>query len=204
MTTYAYLRISMGKQDEAGQRSTVERLAALRGFKVDEWVIETESRGKKWQARALGALFERMQQGDILLIPEVSRIGASIGGILSLMEIAVERGLSVHCAEPDIILDNSLQASVLAFAFGLASRIERQLIQHRTKAALRARQEAGVKLGRPFGASGRSKLDQHLETIKALVAAGTADAAIGRFLHCSRHTVKAFRIANKIGAYSHD
>lgn len=198
MSVFAYLRISMGKQDEAGQRSTVRKLAAARGFTIDEWVIETESRGKQWQRRALGELFERMQPGDVLLLPEVSRIGASIGGILSMMETAVERGLSIHCAEPEITLDNSLQASVLAFAFGLASRIERQLIQHRTREALRARREAGVTLGRPRGSSGRSKLDGHDEQIRALVAAGTPDTAIGRMLKCSRHTVKAYRVQHNI------
>ena len=61
----------------------------------------------------------------------------------------------------------------MAMAFSIVSEIERDLISKRTKQALRARKNAGVKLGRPKGA-GRSKLDEFKEEIVALLKNGSS------------------------------
>jgi DNA invertase Pin-like site-specific DNA recombinase len=57
--------------------------------------------------------------------------------------------------------------------FSIASEIERDLISKRTKEALRARKNAGVKLGRPKGV-GKSKLDAFKEEIVALLRNGSS------------------------------
>ena len=58
-------------------------------------------------------------------------------------------------------------------AFSIVSEIERDLISKRTKEALRARKNAGVKLGRPKGV-GKSKLDEFKEEIVALLRNGSS------------------------------
>ena len=59
----------------------------------------------------------------------------------------------------------------------IASEIERDLISKRTKEALRARKNAGVKLGRPKGV-GKSKLDEFKEEIVALLRNGSTKAFV--------------------------
>ena len=59
----------------------------------------------------------------------------------------------------------------MAMVFSIASEIGRDLISKRTKEALRVRNVAGVKLGRPKGA-GKSKLDEFKEEIVALLRMG--------------------------------
>jgi DNA invertase Pin-like site-specific DNA recombinase len=61
----------------------------------------------------------------------------------------------------------------MVMVFSIASEIERVLISKRTKEALRARKNAGVKLGRPKGA-GKSKLDEYKEEIVALLRNGSS------------------------------
>jgi DNA invertase Pin-like site-specific DNA recombinase len=61
----------------------------------------------------------------------------------------------------------------MAMVFSIASEIERDLISKRTKEALRARKNAGVKLGRPKGV-GKSKLDVFKEEIVALLRNGSS------------------------------
>lgn len=189
MKIYAYLRISTGKQDEAGQRHKVEMLAQRAGLTVDEWTVETESRGVKWQDRQLAQVLAKMERGDWLYISEVSRIGASIGGIFSLMEKCVEAGISLRCADPEMTLDDSPGAAALAFAFGLASRIERYLIKSRTRSALAALKESGVQLGRPKGKAKIRRLDQFREAIWSMKHNKISDAAIGRTFNAHRITV---------------
>jgi len=198
MKIHGYIRISTGKQDEASQRYKIETLAARDGVQVEEWTIETESRGVKWQERELAKLLGRMVSGDWLYIAEVSRVGASIGGIFSFMEMGVENHISIRCADPEMTLDDSLSASVLAFAFGLASRIERHLIKSRTRAALQALKESGVKLGRPAGQAKTRRLDQFKDAIWSMKRNKVSDAAIGRTFEAHRITVGAWLKLNPL------
>ena len=61
--------------------------------------------------------------------------------------------------------------------FSRVSEIEHDLISKRTKEALQAKKDAGIKLGRPPG-PGKSKLDQYLPEIKALLATGSTQRYI--------------------------
>lgn len=198
MTIHAYIRISMGKQDESSQRHKITTLALRDGVQVDQWTIETESRGVQWQKRELGGLLGRMVSGDWLYIAEVSRVGASIGGIFAFMEQSVERGINIKCADPEMVLDDSLSSSVLTFTFGLASRVERHLIKSRTKAALDALRANGVKLGRPVGKAKSNYLDQYREAIWSMKRNKVSDAAIGRTFGKHRITVGAWLRSNPL------
>ena len=84
---------------------------------------------------------------------------------------------SCHAESGNWRLDGSLQSKIMAMAFSIAAEIERDLISARTKEALRARKEAGVKLGRPKG-PGKSKLDPYRPEIEALLANGSTQKFI--------------------------
>ena len=66
----------------------------------------------------------------------------------------------------------------------MIAEIERDLISERTKKGLRARKEAGVKLGRPKG-PGKSKLDPHKEEIIALLTNISTKTFIAKRYGCS-------------------
>jgi DNA invertase Pin-like site-specific DNA recombinase len=67
------------------------------------------------------------------------------------------------------------------------SEIERNLISPRTKEALKARKEAGVKLGRPKG-PGKSKLDPFKEEIQTLLKTGSRQNYIAKKYGCTPAT----------------
>jgi DNA invertase Pin-like site-specific DNA recombinase len=66
---------------------------------------------------------------------------------------------------------------IIAMAFAMAAKIERDLILQRTREALRAKKTAGLKLGRACG-PGKSKLDPYQPEIAALLANGSTQRFI--------------------------
>lgn len=75
--------------------------------------------------------------------------------------------------------------------FSMVSEIERDLISKRTRESLRARKQAGIKLGRPKG-PGKSKLDPHRLEIEALLKNGSTQKFIA-----SRYKVTEATLSNR-------
>ena len=71
------------------------------------------------------------------------------------MQTCLTKNCQVITIKETYHLGNDLQSQVLAFAFGLAAQIERDLISQRTKCSLASKKEQGIKLGRPLGATAR-------------------------------------------------
>ncbi len=82
------------------------------------------------------------------------------------------------------VLDDNIQAKVLAFAFGLVAEIERDLISQRTREALAARRASGLPVGRHLGSVNRAhKLDGLGDCIDAMLRAGySRRKTVGRYL----------------------
>ncbi len=97
--------------------------------------------------------------------------------IMEILSIISEKKLSLYSVKGDWHLNASLQSKIVAMVFAMASEIERELISSRTKEALRAKKEQGVKLGRPKG-TGKSKLDKFKPEIEALLLNGSTQTFI--------------------------
>ena len=85
--------------------------------------------------------------------------------------MASQKRLNIFAVKGNWQLDQTIQSKIIAMAFSMAAEIERDLISARTKEALAARKEAGIKLGRPRG-KGKSKLDQYRVEIEAMLKNG--------------------------------
>ena len=86
-----------------------------------------------------------------------------------------------------------MQSQVLAFAFGLASQIERDLISQRTKCSLASKKEQGIKLGRPVGAESKKlKLAKNLKRIQDLLAKGVSKNQISKIMNVQYMTLTRF------------
>lgn len=110
-----------------------------------------------------------MQKGDVLIVPELSRIARSITQIFEVIEIVKEKGIVLYSLKENFCSsDKSITSTVATTIFALVAQIERDLISLRTKEALIAKKAQGIKLGRPKG-KGKSKLDEHKEDISKLI-----------------------------------
>jgi len=149
---YGYLRVSSDEQDVNSQKQGVVKFAEAREWQIDEYITdEGVSGGKDPDKRNLGPLLKKLQQDDIVIAAEISRLGRDLYMVMDILHFCMKTGCKIYTVKDNFALDDNIQSKVLAFAFGLAAEIERQMIRQRTKEGLKLRMKLGVLLGRPVG-----------------------------------------------------
>lgn len=190
---YAYIRVSTDKQTTENQRYEINKYCSTNNLRVDKWVEETISATKDIKKRKLGSIIKHLNAGDILLASELSRFGRKLLEVMAILNHCVNTGVNVWTIKDNFKLDTGIQSKVLAFAFGLAAEIERNLISQRTKEALEAKKAAGVILGRPKGRlSTKLKLTDRKQQVLSLLTAGVSQRSIAKKLRVNRGTVARF------------
>ena len=177
--TIGYLRVSTSDQDLDKNRADILALANEKKLGNVDWVEEKVSGVKDWRKRRLGEVFGTLKKGDAVIVSELSRLGRSTLQILEIMKEAKEKGVAVHAVKGAWSLNGSMESKIVLTMLAMISEIERDLISERTKEGLRARKEAGVKLGRPKG-PGKSKLDAHRDEIIALLNNGSTKTFVAK------------------------
>jgi DNA invertase Pin-like site-specific DNA recombinase len=107
-----------------------------------------------------------MRKGDMLVCTELSRLGRNMMMVMSILNYCSEKGIQIRSIKDNFELSETLHSKIIAFAFSLASEIERNLISQRTREALAAKKAEGKKLGRPCGKTKqRIRFEEMLEDI---------------------------------------
>lgn len=152
--------------------------------------METISGTKDFEKRKLGKVLKRLKQNDILICSEVSRLGRNLLQIMTILNICMEKR---HSSLDNYHLGTDIQSKVLAFAFGLAAEIERNLISQRTKEALNRIKASGRKLGREFGSRNKKHvLDGKEKEILLLINKEIPKTKIVKLMGCSIFTIYEF------------
>ena len=195
MSIYGYIRVSSNKQTVEHQRYEIKQFAKNNHLVVDKWVDETISSRKPLHKRKLGQLLEELQTGDILIACEISRLGRSLLEVMHILETCLNKNCQVRTIKENYHLGNDIQSKVMAFAFGLAAEIERQLISQRTKSSLANIRASGKKLGRPTKAESKKlKLAKNTRRIQKLLQKGLSKSQIARILSVNRSTLRRFLV----------
>ena len=138
-----------------------------------EFLEEKVSGVKSWKKRKLYHLVQSMESGDVLIVPELSRLGRSLVEVLEVLNILKDKDVAVYSVKESFQLNgDDMQSKVMRTMLGLFAEIERDLISARTKEGLAAAKAKGRQLGRPKG-PGKSKLDKHRPEIEALLKNGS-------------------------------
>ena len=88
---YAYLRVSTEKQTLENQRFEVCNWANDRQITIDEFIEEVMSGGISIGHRKLGSLSAKLKESDILIVPELSRLGRSLLNVMSFLNSCIEK-----------------------------------------------------------------------------------------------------------------
>lgn len=189
MTNFAYLRVSTDHQDVNNQKLSVLDYCNARGISSLTFIEDTVSGKSSWREREIGNILEKAKKGDLIVASEISRLGRSALQVLEIMEMAAQKGVAVHIAKNNMVLDGSMQSTITATILGLAAQIEREFISARTKEALAKRKSDGAKLGRPKGESDLLKLDAFRDEITNYLKKGINKRAIAKLIECSPSTL---------------
>ena len=169
MSTFAYLRVSTFEQNTDKNKLDILKFANDKKLGNVEFVEEQISGRSNFKDRKLGKLLNIMKKGDILIVPELSRLARSVSQILEVIDITKQKEIKLYAIKENFSNDEqSITATVTSTIFALVAQIESDLISLRTKEALQAKKATGTKLGRPKG-RGKSKLDKDREEILKLI-----------------------------------
>ena len=176
---YAYVRVSTNRQDFNNQKLEIHEYARKNNFIINEFIEIEHSSRKSIKERKIDLLLEKLNQDDLLIVTEISRLGRSVGQVIQIINSLIKNEIRFIAIKEAIKVNKKMdiQTKTMVTMFGLFAEIERDLISERTKQGLIAAKEKGKILGRPKG-RGKSKLDKFKPEIIALLKNGSSKTFI--------------------------
>ena len=177
MDRIGYARVSANEQDTAAQ---IEALRAAGCTRVFE---ETVS-GKGGMTRpVLDEALAVLEQGDILTVWKLNRLGRSARSLLEVLEKLQWRGIAFESLTEGLETRSAGGKMVFAIMAAMA-KFERDLISERTRTGLGRAKATGSTQGRPQGLTESQKA-----TIAELHAGGASARRLARDFRVSSATV---------------
>jgi DNA invertase Pin-like site-specific DNA recombinase len=190
---YGYLRVSSDEQDVNSQKQGVEKFAEQKGWEIEQYITdEGVSGGKDPVKRNLGPMLKKLKKDDIVIAAEISRLGRDLYMVMDILHFCMKTGCKIYTVKDNFALDDNIQSKVLAFAFGLAAEIERQMIRQRTREGLALRRKLGVLLGKsPLGrkSDNKYKCEPYEEEILKAIEWGAPIISIAKKIGVSKNAV---------------
>jgi len=185
--TFAYVRVSTFEQET--QNQIIEIQAA--GFRVEPHRIITEAiSGSRAIAQRPGfsRLMEKMEQGDVLIVTKLDRLGRDAIDVSSTVAQLEALGIRVHCLALGGVDLTSSAGKLTMGVINAVAQFERDLLIERTQAGLARAKSEGKILGRPPALSGAQQ-----ELVRQRLAKGESVSAIARDIKTSRQTIMRAR-----------
>ncbi|WNE40218.1 MAG: hypothetical protein GBAus27B_000285 [Mycoplasmataceae bacterium] len=169
-----YLRVSTEQQNLSNQKLAILDYAHKHNIKISKFEESIISSSRTLAERKILDIFHYLQNGDSLIISELSRLGRSTMEVLSLVNQFIEKGITLIIIKENLTLNkhnrDNITNDVLLTIFAMLGKLEKSLIKQRTKEALSNLKIKGIKLGKPIGTIQKSIYDAKLDIIKECLA----------------------------------
>ena len=179
MTVIGYIRVSTDSQDLEKQRHLLLEYAQRQQLLIDEFINVEMSSRKDTKERRIDELLTKLDEGDTLIVAELSRLGRNMLETLNIINRLGEQGVQIiFVRQPELSTLGSHTKLLLAI-YSYFAETERDFISIRTKQGLAAAKANGVQLGRPRGSKNKERtLDPYKEQIKHYLQMGLNLASI--------------------------
>jgi DNA invertase Pin-like site-specific DNA recombinase len=198
--TVACIRVSTDAWDIESQKNVIREYARAEKITIDEF-IELDIPAKRGIDKEQATrILQSLNQGDIFIASELSRLGRSTAQVIMIVNGLVEKKVRFIAVKQQIDIKGEQDSSsrIIASMFSLFAQLERDLISERTRHGLEARRAAGVKLGRPKGSTGKSRLDPHKEQVAFMLKHKAPLSYIARVYGVTWPTVANFIKTRKL------
>ena len=157
---YAYLRVSTDSQNLMQQQNAINEYIKYKGLTITDVVTdEGVSGGVSYKDRHLYNLVQSLNEGDVIVVSEISRLGRSMSDLNKLVNeelkprkirlIIITMGLDLDCSNLKAIDE------MILFAFSFSAQVEKEMIQERTRNDLEARKKKIVNEGGFYSKKGK-------------------------------------------------
>lgn len=173
MTTIGYIRVSTDKQDLEKQKHLLLEYAQSHQLLISEFInVEISSR-KNTQERRIDELLLKLQQGDRLVVAELSRLGRNMLETLNIINQLGEKGVSIIFVRQPELSTTGPHTKLLLAIYSYFAESERDFISIRTRQGLAAAKAQGKQLGRPQGSRNKVRqLDPYKNQIQSYLQMG--------------------------------
>ncbi|MGG1678435.1 recombinase family protein [Neobacillus sp. NRS-1170] len=157
MTVYGYARVSSKEQNLARQ------LTQLKEFGCEK-IYEEKLSGEHTDNRPqLNDMLENLQEGDTVIVTDLTRITRSTQDLFNLVQIIKDKGAGLQSIKDTWLNtsdDNPYSEFLLTVMAGV-NQLERKLIKMRQREGIALAKERGVYKGRPKKYTEKNKGLQH-------------------------------------------
>ncbi|MBH9669620.1 recombinase family protein [Burkholderia contaminans] len=187
--TFAYARVSTTDQTPANQLREIEAA----GFNVDKRRVITESISGSVSADqrpGFGELLLKMEEGDVLIVTKLDRLGRNAMDVRATVEALAGRGIRIHCLALGGVDLTSAAGRMTMQVLNAVAEFERDLLIERTQAGIARAKAEGKSMGRP---SALSEVQQ--DEVRHHLSEGASVASLAKRYSTSRQTIMRIRDA---------
>ncbi|KUY71854.1 recombinase family protein [Burkholderia cepacia] len=185
--TFAYARVSTTDQTAANQLREIEAA----GFAVDRRRVVTESISGSVSADqrpGFAELLLRMEEGDVLIVTKLDRLGRNAMDVRATVDVLANRGIRIHCLALGGVDLTSAAGRMTMQVLNAVAEFERDLLIERTQAGIARAKAEGKALGRPSALT----MQQRAEVRRELDQ-GASVAGLAKRYSTSRQTIMRIR-----------
>lgn len=185
MLTVGYIRVSTDEQDLSKQKHLLLEYAQQQHIIIDQFIEAEVSSRKTPKERRIVELSDLLEEGDQLLVAELSRLGRNMLETLNIITTLSERGIKITFVRQPELSTTGAHGKLLLAIYSYFAESERDYISLRTKQGLAAARASGTLLGRPKGSRNRngSVLTSFTEQIQAYLRLGLSLSAIQKLIN---------------------
>ena len=133
-------------------------------------------------------LLDRLEQGDVLVVTKLDRLGRNAMDVQSTVAKLEAMGVRVHCLALGGVDLTSSAGKLTMGVVAAVAQFERDLLMERTQAGLERARAEGKRFGRPTVLT-----DAQRQSARRLLAAGANVSSVARDMKVSRMTVMRAR-----------
>ena len=151
---------------------------------IDEFVHAEVSATKSTKERRIDELLQKLAEGDVLLVAELSRLGCNMLQTLNIINELSERGVKIAFVRQPELSTTGPHGKLLLAIYSYFTETERAYISLRNKQGLAAAKAKGKQLGRPKGSRNQDRaLDPYRDEILEYLQMGLNIAAVTKLIN---------------------